>query len=62
MPNLVQNLAVVIAARVAPTGFMAGPDRVWPIKKRHSGNVRIGWQLGLPGTADAATLGFMLGR
>lgn len=60
MLNLVENLAVVIAVMVVSMGFMAGLNRVWPIKKRYSGNDQIGWQLSVLGTTYAVILGFML--
>ncbi|MBE2244804.1 MAG: hypothetical protein IAE86_18760, partial [Burkholderiaceae bacterium] len=41
-------------------GFMVGLDRAWPIKKRYSGNDRIGWPLSVLGTTYAVILGFML--
>jgi Protein of unknown function (DUF4239) len=60
MLTFVQNILILIAAMLVSLGFMAGLNRIWPIKKRYAGNDQVGWQLSVLGTTYAVILGFML--
>lgn len=60
MLSLTENLLVLVIVMGASMAFMAGLNRIWPIKKRYEANDRIGWQLSVLGTTYAVILGFML--
>ena len=60
MLSLTQNIVILFVAMLASLGFMAGLNRVWPIKKRYAGSDQVGWQLSVLGTTYAVILGFML--
>jgi Protein of unknown function (DUF4239) len=60
MLTFAQNIVILVSAMVVSLGFMAGLNRLWPIKQRYVGNDQIGWQLSVLGTTYAVILGFML--
>lgn len=54
------NVVILVLAMAASLVFTLAMNRLWPVAQRYAESDLVGWQLSVPGTTYAVTLGFML--